>query len=57
MVGKGVVTVYDKPFSATDHEAITANIPVMGIVKGGRVQPAHPEDIAGDKAMRVKPKG
>ena len=32
-------------------------IPVMGIVKGGRVQPAHPEDIAGDKAMRIKPKG
>ena len=53
---EGVVTVYDKPFSATDHEAISANIPVFGLVKGGRVVPAHPEDIAGDKAVRFKPK-
>ena len=52
----GVVTVYDHPFNKDDHEAITANIPVMGIVKGGRVVPAHPEDIAGDKAVRVKTK-
>ncbi len=54
---EGVVTTYDKPFSAIDHEAISANIPVMGLVKGGRVVPAHPEDIEGDKALRVKPKG
>lgn len=53
---EGVVTVYDKPFSATDHEAITANIPVFGLVKDGRVVAAHPEDIAGDKAVRVKAK-
>ena len=53
---EGVVTTYDKPYSATDHEAITYNIPVFGLVKGGRVVPAHPEDIAGDKALRVKPK-
>ncbi|MFG1370977.1 ABC transporter substrate-binding protein [Xanthobacter oligotrophicus] len=53
---EGVVTVYDRPFSATDHEAITGNIPVFGLVKGGRVVAAHPEDIAGDKAIRVKPK-
>jgi branched-chain amino acid transport system substrate-binding protein len=53
---EGVVTTYDKPFSATDHEAITDNIPVFGLVKGGRVVPAHPEDIAGDKALRVKSK-
>jgi branched-chain amino acid transport system substrate-binding protein len=51
---EGVVTVYDKPFSATDHEAITANIPVFGIVKDGRVVPAHPEDLEGDKAVRTK---
>ncbi len=54
---EGVVTTYDHPFSATDHEAISANIPVMGLVKAGRVVPAHPEDVAGDKALRVKPKG
>ncbi len=54
---EGVVTTYDHPFSATDHEAISANIPTMGLVKGGRVIAAHPEDLAGDEALRVKPKG
>ncbi|RYE35589.1 MAG: amino acid ABC transporter substrate-binding protein [Hyphomicrobiales bacterium] len=53
---EGVVTTYDKPFSATDHEAITANIPVLGVVKGGRVVPANPADLEGDGALRVKPK-
>jgi branched-chain amino acid transport system substrate-binding protein len=53
---EGVVTTYDKPFSATDHEAITANIPVLGTVKGGRVVPANPADLEGDGALRVKPK-
>jgi len=52
----GVVTTYDHPYTATDHEAISANIPVFGLVKGGRVVPAHPEDVAGDKATRLKPK-
>ena len=51
----GVVTTYDHPFSKTDHEAISANIPVFGEVKDGRVLPAHAEDVAGDKALRVKP--
>jgi branched-chain amino acid transport system substrate-binding protein len=53
---EGVVTTYDHPFSAADHEAISDNIPVFGLVKGGRVGPAHPEDIEGDKALRIKPK-
>jgi branched-chain amino acid transport system substrate-binding protein len=53
---EGVVSTYDKPFSATDHEAITANIPVLGTVKGGRVVPANPADLEGDNALRVKPK-
>jgi len=53
---EGVVTIYDHPFTPTDHDAITANIPVFGIVKGGRVVAAHPEDIEGDKAVRTKPK-
>jgi branched-chain amino acid transport system substrate-binding protein len=53
---EGVVTTYDKPFSATDHEAITANIPVLGTVKGGRVVPANPADLEGANALRVKPK-
>ena len=53
---EGVVTTYDKPFSASDHEAITNNIPVFGLVKGGRVVPAHPEDLEGDKTVRIKTK-
>ena len=51
---EGVVTTYDHPFSKTDHEAISANIPVFGEVKDGRVQPAHAEDVEGEKALRVK---
>jgi branched-chain amino acid transport system substrate-binding protein len=50
---EGVVTTYDHPFNATDHEAISANIPVFGVVKGGKVLPLH---LEGDKALRVKPK-
>ncbi len=53
---EGVVTTYDHPFSAMDHEAISGNIPVMGMVRNGRVTPAHPEDLAGDKVVRLKPK-
>ena len=30
---EGVVTIYDHPFDAEDHEAISANIPVWGIVE------------------------
>jgi len=41
---EGVVTNYSKPFSKTDHEAITANIAVFGEVKGGRVVYAYQED-------------
>jgi branched-chain amino acid transport system substrate-binding protein len=53
---EGVITVYEKPYSPTDHEAISANIPVFGLVKDGRVIPAHPEDLQGDKTVRYKPK-
>jgi branched-chain amino acid transport system substrate-binding protein len=53
---EGVVTTYDKPYTADDHETVTANMPVFGLVKGGRVVPAHPEDLEGDKALRLKQK-
>lgn len=53
---EGVVTTYDAPFTATDHEAISANIPVMGMVKGGKVEAVDLKDLEGDKAVRVKPK-
>ena len=41
---EGVVTVYDHPFTHDDHEAISANIPVIGMVKSGRVVYARDED-------------
>jgi branched-chain amino acid transport system substrate-binding protein len=51
---EGVVTTYNKPFSAKDHEAITANIPVFGEVKGQRVVYAYAEDQKVASQVRVK---
>ncbi len=51
---EGVVTTYNKPFSAKDHDAITANIPVFGEVKGQRVVYAYPEDQKKASQVRVK---
>ena len=51
---EGVVTTYTKPFSKTDHEAITANIPVFGEVKGQRVVYAYPDDQKKASEVRVK---
>ena len=50
----GVVTSYNKPFSKTDHDAITANIPVFGEVKAQRVVYAYPEDQKKASEVRVK---
>jgi branched-chain amino acid transport system substrate-binding protein len=50
----GVVTTYNKPFSKTDHEAITANIPVFGEVKGQRVVYAYEADFKKASEIRVK---
>jgi branched-chain amino acid transport system substrate-binding protein len=50
----GVVTSYTKPFTKTDHEAITANIPVFGEVKGNRVVYAYPDDFKKASEVRVK---
>ena len=51
---EGVVTTYNKPFSKADHEAITANIPVIGEVKGQRVVYAYPDDQKKASEVRVK---
>lgn len=51
---EGVVTIYDKPFSAKDHEAITVNIPVFGEVKGQRVVYAYAEDEKKASEVRLK---
>ena len=51
---EGVVTTYNKPFTKTDHEAITANIPVFGEVKGGKVVYAYPADQQKASTVQVK---
>ena len=51
---EGVVTTYNKPFSKNDHEAVTANIPVFGEVKGQRVVYAYAEDAKKASEVRVK---
>jgi branched-chain amino acid transport system substrate-binding protein len=51
---EGVVTTYNKPFAAKDHEAITANIPVFGEVKGQHVVYAYPEDQKKASEVRLK---
>src|SRR6478672_2508456 len=50
----GVVTTYNKPFTKGDHEAITANIPVFGEVKGQRVVFAYADDAKKGSEVRVK---
>ncbi len=50
----GVVTTYNKPFSVKDHDAITANIPVFGEVKGQRVVYAYPDDFTKASQVRLK---
>jgi branched-chain amino acid transport system substrate-binding protein len=40
----GVVSTYERPFSSTDKDALTANMLVMGKVQKGVVTFAYPED-------------
>lgn len=51
---QGAVTTYDKPFSPQDHDAITANMMVMGKVVDGRVDYAYREDSQRSGLLRVK---
>ena len=51
---EGVVMTYNRPFSKTDHDAITMNIPVFGEVKGQRVVYAYAEDLKNAPQVRVK---
>jgi len=51
---EGVVTTYNKPFTAKDHEAITANIPVFGEIKGEKVVYAYEADQKKASEIRVK---
>jgi len=53
---EGVVTTYDHPYTKDDHEAITANIPVFGEVKNGRVVYAYEADQQKGSDLRLKDK-
>ena len=50
----GVVTTYNKPFTAKDHEAITVNIPVFGEVMVDHVIYAYEDDQKKASEVRVK---
>jgi branched-chain amino acid transport system substrate-binding protein len=50
----GVVMVYDHPFTKSDHEAITANIPIYGEVKSGKVVYAYEEDRLKGADLKLK---
>ena len=54
---QGVVTSYEKPFSAEDHDAITANMMVIGRVSSGRVGYAYQEDQQRGALLKIKQKG
>jgi branched-chain amino acid transport system substrate-binding protein len=40
----GVITTYDHPFSKTDHDALSGNMLVMGVVRKGQIDYAYKED-------------
>lgn len=50
----GVVSTYDKPFSADDKDAITPNMLVMGKVKSGAVTFAYAEDARRNLVVQRK---
>lgn len=41
---QGVVTTYDRPFSASDHDAIAANMLWLGVWRKGQIEYFHSED-------------
>jgi len=45
----GVVITYNKPFTASDHDAIKTKDVVMGVVEGGRVEFLNAEDATAKK--------
>lgn len=51
---QGAITSYSKPFSPRDHDAITQNMLLMGMVTGGRVDYATSEDERRDALLRLK---
>jgi branched-chain amino acid transport system substrate-binding protein len=50
----GVVTVYDHPFSADDHEAFSMNMLWLGVWRDGEVRYQRPEDARLSAVVRRK---
>ncbi|HZW11937.1 MAG TPA: ABC transporter substrate-binding protein [Noviherbaspirillum sp.] len=51
---QGVITSYNRPFSREDHDAITQNMLMMGVVSNGRVDYAYAEDQKRGALLRMK---
>lgn len=51
---EGIITTHAKPFSATDHDAISANMLVMGIIRNGKTDYAFAEDSRKSFALQRK---
>lgn len=51
---QGVITSYHKPFSKEDHDAITQNMLLMGVVAAGRVDYAYADDQKRGALLRMK---
>lgn len=51
---QGVITSYHKPFSVEDHDAITPNMLLMGVVADGRVDYAYADDQRRGALLRLK---
>ena len=53
---EGVVTTYDRPFTAKDHNAISRNMVVFGKVQDGKIVYDKPEDAKSAGIVRTKEK-
>lgn len=53
---EGVVTTYTRPFTPEDHDAITENMLVIGVVRNGRVDYAFEDDARQSHGIRHKRK-
>lgn len=51
---QGAITSYSKPFSKEDHDAITQNMVLMGVVTSGRVDYAYSDDQKRGALLRLK---
>jgi branched-chain amino acid transport system substrate-binding protein len=53
---EGVVTTYDHPYTAKDHNAVTRNMVVFGKVQDGKIAYAKEEDAKNAGVVRMKEK-